>query len=605
MAAVALAACFATRPIEWAPDGTHLAVAYGGQLYLIAADGTGVTRVTTGSVISDGPGAADVSWSPDGHEVAFTRGDDVWIADIANGAELRLAAGTHPAWSSDGRWVAYTVGETSERGWFADIWITDPGGTSAPRHLGRAAAMSGDGVDWAGDGTRVAACSNEGLVVFGLADRSRRDITIGDGGCAGSPDWSSDGRLVIAERGGLAVLSPDFGSTTVLTTTEPADGFGDRDPSWSPDGRRIAFTRSTGPALVDVSSGTVTDLGLADGEHPVWSPDGQTLAFVTWDEPNGAVYLVRDGQPASAIALSPRPRVERAGRGSTEVLVLPRGAALAGAELVMFPRPLPAAVTLGVVALDAAGIPSVTFTVPDVPSGRYELYLRGGGGDAWVAELLVMPEGGLATGVVAIAGWLAAVGLVLAGGRGAVRRRSRAFVVGGSVFLAGSVLVAGLAYPALLMLAAGLGSNRFRDVERAHTTRGNVLASIGALATCGFVCLGLVAGLEPKPSGEFTFLEFAWSGFGLAHLGLVVLVGGVTWHAAYALYKRDGKWPVEAAGLVVSLTGLVVLLGARAHAGEGLWPAIVVIFAAATLLHAVRPTNAGLGQAPAVRAEAS
>ena len=203
VAAVALAACDATRPVDWAPDGSHLAVAYGGQLYFVAADRSGVTRVTNGSVISDGPGDADVTWSPAGHQVAFTRGDDVWIADIANGAERRLAAGTHPAWSPDGRWIAFTVGGTSGQDSVADIWTVDPGGTSAPRHLGRAAAEGGDGVDWAGDGMRVAVCSNEGLVVFGIADGSRRDVTAG--ACAGSPSaavrpsfasvraWSSPG----------------------------------------------------------------------------------------------------------------------------------------------------------------------------------------------------------------------------------------------------------------------------------------------------------------------------------------------------------------------------------------------------------------------------
>ena len=182
--------------------------------------------------------------------------------------------------------------------------------------------------------------------------------------------------------------------------------------------------------------------------------------------------------------------------------------------------------------------------------------------------------------------------------------RTRALLIAGSLFLALSVLAAGLAYVALLLLGAGLGSDRFRDVGRAHTTRGNVLAAIGALATCTVVCVGLIAGPEPRPSGELTF-GFTWGGLSLAFLGLVLLAGAVIWHAAYALYRRDGEWLVEAALLVASLAGLALLMGGWAHAGTAVWPALVVIFAAATLLHAVRPTNEGLGQAPAVRAEAS
>jgi hypothetical protein len=270
----------------------------------------------------------------------------------------------------------------------------------------------------------------------------------------------------------------------------------------------------------------------------------------------------------------------------------------------MFPRPLPAAVVLGVAALDAAGIPSVTFTVPDVPSDRYELYLRGDDGDAWVAELLVAPQGVGFTAAVALLGLFTAVGLVIAGGHRAVRRRSQAFVIAGSLLLALSVLAGGLAYVALLLLGAGLGSDRFRDVERAHTTRGNVLAGIGALGTCAFVCVGLIAGPEPKPSGELTF-EFAWGGLSLALLGLIVLAAGVIWHSACALHWRDGQRPVEVARLVASLAGLGVLLGGWAHAGTAIWPALVVVFAAVTFLHALRPTNEALGQASAMKSEAA
>src|SRR5688500_17902832 len=50
-------------------------------------------------------------------------------------------------------------------------------------------------------------------------------------------------------------------------------------PSWSPDGSRIAFVRYTQPGLFvyDLNSGSITSVHNG-GESPAWSPDGTKLA---------------------------------------------------------------------------------------------------------------------------------------------------------------------------------------------------------------------------------------------------------------------------------------------------------------------------------------
>jgi Tol biopolymer transport system component/uncharacterized membrane protein len=582
VAALVLAGCYATRPLDWSPDGSRLAIGYGGQVYLVAADGSGVTRVTKGSVVSDGPDEADISWSPSGQSVAFTRGGSVWVVDVETGSERRLAAGTHPAWSPDARSIAYMVG-----GSVAEVWVVDAEGGSAPRKLGGLLAEDGDGMAWAPDGQRLAVCASDGLVVLDVAGAPDQHV-YGEA-CAGSPDWSSDGRLVMAEERGLALLSPDLRSRTPLTSFDVGYVFSDRDPRWSPDGRRIAFTRWSGAAVVDVASGLVTTVGPADAEHPAWARDGLTLALARLDERGAAIYLVREGQPDKALVLSPTLRDERAKPGSSEMLRLPRGVAAAGTELVLIQRPLTAAVTLGVVAVDANGGPSVTFDVPAMPPAAYQLYLRGESGYAWVTELLVSRGDGTATAAIALIGLLAAA-LFAIGSSRAIRRWSRMVTVCGAGLLVGSLFVAVLAFPALLLLGAGLGANRFPRVARAHSTRGNVTAAVGALAACALIVFGLVAGAEPKPSREFN-LDFAPNTFALVILGLIVMSGGLAWHAGHAIRRRDGNAWLEAGILVVALATVITLLSGGAHAASPMWPALVASLAVVTTIHGFDPTG--------------
>ncbi|HEX3278749.1 MAG TPA: hypothetical protein VHR40_09520 [Thermoleophilaceae bacterium] len=83
-----------------------------------------------------------------------------------------------------------------------------------------------------------------------------------------APDVSASGRLVFARRGSVYVLSAS-GHTRRLAA-------GDQ-PSWSPRGSRVAFTRKGWIYAVRATGGKPHR--LARGFHPTWSPDGRQIAF--------------------------------------------------------------------------------------------------------------------------------------------------------------------------------------------------------------------------------------------------------------------------------------------------------------------------------------
>ena len=119
-------------------------------------------------------------------------------------------------------------------------------------------------------------------------------------------DWSPDGQWLVfssdipEEERGLWVRNPD--GVNLIRLTQGMDS----QPVFSPDGRRIAFSRTQqgnsdiyvlkrpddGTWRDPVESTRLTQ-GVAEDSSPVWTHDGKGLMFISFRDGNGEVYLMR------------------------------------------------------------------------------------------------------------------------------------------------------------------------------------------------------------------------------------------------------------------------------------------------------------------------
>ena len=110
------------------------------------------------------------------------------------------------------------------------------------------------------------------------------------------PSWSPDGREIAfsrSENRGLPqiYIMDNRGGNAIPIS---GDHFNDRHPAWSPDGRRIAFVHSRAlgqPAIYTMNVNGENRLRLSDchaDSKPTWSPDGTQIAYS--HQPKGESY---------------------------------------------------------------------------------------------------------------------------------------------------------------------------------------------------------------------------------------------------------------------------------------------------------------------------
>jgi TolB protein len=254
------------------------------ELYIMDYDGYNPRRVTVNNSINILP-----AWSPDGRSLAYTSyrrpgSPDVYVASIFEGKNTNITNGSGQAFaaafSPDGKRLAYA----SSRSGNMEIWVANADGSGARK------LTSSSGLDtapfWSPTGQEIAFTSDRGgtpqiYVMDAEGLNVRRVTTIGNWNDA--PAWNPNKQypeIAYTARieGGFEIAVLNYETRAVRQITQ---GKGSCEyPSWSPSGRHLTFACGRGSkwqiGIADREGRSVTMLPAGPGknEQPDWGPVG-------------------------------------------------------------------------------------------------------------------------------------------------------------------------------------------------------------------------------------------------------------------------------------------------------------------------------------------
>ena len=291
---------------QWSHDGRHITCYQSTprDVYPKRFEGTGTSQIISIDVET---GAIETRTKGPGVKVSprYADAEDIgYVAIFGEQQGLRFTSGRsgaagalrHPSWSPDGKLMVY------HRSLQRDVEPAPAFGLDSSFDLfstrGLMLAYSPDGAQLA-----LTAGTDKSLMIMNSDGTNLHAVLDNGGKVIAFPTWSPDGKSIAfgiggffarpVEPGQIGLIRADGSGLRMLTEGKASSGFA----SWSPDGKRLVYrvmgNGQQGLRVLTLDDGKVATLTEEYDTFPMWSPRGDRIAFCSFRGGDFDIYTIR------------------------------------------------------------------------------------------------------------------------------------------------------------------------------------------------------------------------------------------------------------------------------------------------------------------------